>query len=129
MPLAYLPDEKRHRVVITVSGEVRVDQLVALLDHQVRDGTWEWPVIYDATRRDQVLSKAEVHALASAALRCAEAHGRRGPVAIVRDSDVGFGVARMFGLLSADHTVALMVFRDRVSAEEWLDSFHGPKRA
>jgi hypothetical protein len=53
-------------------------------------------------------------------------HGRRGPVAIVRDTDVGFGVARMFGMLSADHTLALMVFRDRASAEAWLDTF--PRR-
>ena len=122
MALAYFPDEERHRVVITASDEVRVDQLVALLDQQVRDGTWDWPVLYDASRRAQVLSTADVHIVASAARRCAEVHGRRGPVAIVRDTDVGFGVARMFGMLSADHTLALMVFRDRASAEAWLDT-------
>ena len=126
MALAYFPDEERHRVVITASDEVRVDQLVALLDQQVRDGTWEWPVLYDASRRAQVLSTADVHIIASAARRCAEVHGRRGPVAIVRDTDVGFGVARMFGMLSADHTLALMVFRDRASAEAWLDTL--PRR-
>ena len=122
MPLTYYPDQERHRVVITASDEVRAAQLVALLDRQVQDGTWDWPVLYEAKRGAQVLSTADVHVVANAARRCAELHGRRGPVAIVRDTEVGFGVARMFGMLSADHTVALMVFRDRVSAEAWLDT-------
>ena len=125
MALAYFPDQERHRVVITVSGEVRVDQLVALLDHQVRDGTWDWPVIYDGSRREQLLSTAEVHLFANAARRCAAVHGRRGPVAIVRNTEAGFGVARMFGMLCADHTVALKVFRARAEADNWLDTLDG----
>ena len=128
MALAYLPDQERHRVVITVSDGVCVDQLVALLDHQVRDGTWDWPVIYDGSRRAQSLSTPDLHVLADAAQRCANAHGRRGPVAIVRTTEAGFGVARMFGMLCANHTVALRVFRDRVEADNWIDSLerHAP---
>ena len=128
MALAYLPDEERHRVIITLSDDVRVDQLIALLDHQIHDGTWDWPVIYDGSRRAQALSTPDIHMLADAACRRAEVQGRRGPVAIVRGTELGFGVARMFGMLSADHTVALKVFRDRAEADAWLDTLRTEAR-
>jgi hypothetical protein len=122
MPVAYLPDETRQRVTITLTGVVPVDQVIAMLDLQVRDGTWAWSVLYDGSRRVEAFSSAEIHRLAEAANDVARRHGRRGPVAIVRPTDLGFGVARMFSMLSGHHAVAVQVFRDLVSAEHWLDS-------
>ena len=122
MPVAYLPDETRQRVIITLTGEVPVDQLIAMLSVQISDGTWTWSVLYDGTNRIGALSSADIHRLAGAVNELANRHGPRGPVAIVRPTDAGFGTARMFSMLSRRHAVAVEVFRDLGLAESWLDS-------
>ena len=122
MPVAYLPDETRQRVIITLTGEVPVDQLIAMLSVQIRDGTWTWSALYDGTKRMGAFASAEIHRLAEAANELANRHGPRGPVAIVRPTDAGYGTARMFSMLSLRHAVAVEVFRDLASAESWLDS-------
>ena len=122
MPVAYLPDAAQQRVIITLTGTVPIAQAIALLSLQVADGTWAWSALYDGTQLVQAFSSAEIQRFAEAANELANRHGPRGPVAIVRPTDVGFGSARMFSMLTARHAVAIEVFRDLASAERWLDS-------
>lgn len=46
-------------------------------------------------------------------------HARR---AVVVNSDVAFGLARMFGLVGDRDPDSFMIFRDIQSAEDWIDS-------
>lgn len=123
MPVAYLPDATRQRVIITLTGVVPVEQVIAMLDLQVKEGTWAWSALYDGSHRTAAFSSAEIHRFAAAANNLATRQGPRGPVAIVRPTDLGYGTARMFSMLSDKHAVAVQVFRDLASAEHWLDTF------
>jgi hypothetical protein len=80
----------------------------------------EYPEVIDARGAEPSFTAAEVRQ-AVATLRTAASGSRPGPTAIVVDSDVGFGIARMLGLLLDDLCV-VRPFRDRDSADEWLRS-------
>jgi hypothetical protein len=49
--------------------------------------------------------------------------GGVGPTAVVADTDVFYGMARMYQLLAEFDGIAVGVFRDVAEAERWLDTF------
>lgn len=121
MPVTYLRDDERRRVLITVSGTITTADLMAALAHQVTDGTWSWPTIYDGSDRTGILSADQVRAIAGQGDMLAAVHGKRGPVAFVRKTAVGYGTARMLAMLSEDQAPGASAFEDLAAAEAWLE--------
>ena len=52
MPIQYERDDDARRIVITTSGEVTFDEVLAVLDRQAADGAWSYSVLYDVRAGD-----------------------------------------------------------------------------
>ncbi len=86
------------------------------------DGTPTPLTLWDFTRtRSLRLSSEDIHAIAGRAKDLQDLK-RGGRTAIVGNTDLAFGMARMYEAHAAvtGVKVPVKVFRDRASAEEWL---------
>ena len=122
MPLTYTKDDACRRVVITAAGTVARQDLLALVQSQLDDGSWSYACVYDTRGRSEPATTQDVQEAVAFWRHMIQIHGARGPVALVADAGVGYGMARMFALLGDDSSIPVAIFPDLASAEAWLDS-------
>jgi hypothetical protein len=120
MGLTVTRDDPSRRLTLTGSDPVTLEDSLAFMEAQVKDGTWSYAVLYDGRSQTGVLNSAEMQHLESHSLRLARIHGRPGPVAIVRGDDAGFLIGRRFEIVS-DGVRTVAVFRDLAMATRWLE--------
>jgi hypothetical protein len=119
MPIQYVIDTTRQRLLTRADGLVTFEDLSEHLDAEERDRALGLPELFDARGATTNLTATEVRALvqrAAAALRC----NPLGPTAIVATDDVVFGMARMYAILTEQAGARVEVFRDVGSADRWL---------
>ena len=120
MPITYERDDERRRIIVTTIGIVGLDDLLAVIERQEGEGTWQYGILYDSRRVASVASQTDVRA----GLRHVEAlsrmHGRRGPVAFVTTMPAAYGMVRMYSTLAGQLQQAVEAFRDIGDAERWL---------
>jgi hypothetical protein len=119
MPITYERDDARRRIVVTTIGIVGLDDLIAVVDRQAAEGTWQYGVLHDSRRVASVASQTDVRAGLKHVEALSRTHGRRGPVAFVTTMPAAFGMVRMYSTLGQAHQ-AVEVFRDIGDAERWL---------
>ena len=121
MAITYEIDAPRGRIYTTCSGSVMLPQVMAHFDALQRDPNRpaRLDVLLDLTA---ITSPPEAPQIRAAADRVGLVEDLVfGACAIVADSEVMFGMARMFEAHARGHFAAVRTFRRRADAEEWLD--------
>ena len=120
MPITYERDDKLRRIVVTTIGIVGLDDMLAVVDRQASEDTWEYGILYDSRRVASVASQTDVRAGLRHVELLSRTHGKRGPVAFVTTMPAAFGMVRMYSTLSGQVQQSVEVFRDIGDAERWL---------
>lgn len=122
--ITYQRDDRRRRINVTLVGEVSVEDLLAIVDRQAAEGTWQYGVWYDARRVTKRVdgTPAEARRVLEHVLSVCATHGARGPVAIVTDRPADYAIARTYSNSGIAANVVVEVFRDPSDAERWLSS-------
>lgn len=120
MPITYERDDKLRRIVVTTIGIVGLDDMLAVVDRQAIEGTWQYGILYDSRRVASVASQTDVRAGLRHVELLSRTHGKRGPVAFVTTMPAAFGMVRMYSTLSGQVQQVVEVFRDIGDAERWL---------
>jgi hypothetical protein len=126
MPITYQRDDKRRRIVVTTIGIVGLDDMLAVVDRQANEGTWQYGILYDSRRVASVASQTDVRAGVRHVEALSRTHGRRGPVAFVTTMPAAYGMVRMYSTLAGQVQQAVEVFCDIGDAERWLEGQTGP---
>jgi energy-converting hydrogenase Eha subunit H len=119
MPITYEVDQKAERVRVVGSGDIRIEDLVALLSELAEKRCLTCTQLFDARRVTLVLSAEEIRRLVALTARLREEHGNA-RTAFVAESDVTFGLARMYATLAADSDGGFMVYRTMEDGAAWL---------
>ncbi len=119
MPITYEVDHKAERVRVVGAGEVRIEDMVAVLSELADTRCLAYNQCFDARRVTLVLSAEEIRGLVSLTARLREEHGHA-RTAFIAESDVSFGLARMYATLAADSDRGFMVYRTMDEAMAWL---------
>ena len=125
MPLHYRIDQKREIVFITADGIITDADLLTHLDDIENDSDFHpsFNRLNDYRAVESLdVTGAGVRALASR-VDASEASCRR---AIVVSTELAYGMARMFQILTDDKPATIEVFKDMAEARKWLglDSAH-----
>ena len=122
--IVYQRDDRRRRINVTLVGGVSVEDLLAIVDRQAAEGTWQYGVWYDARRVTKSVdgTAAEARRVLEHVLNVCATHGARGPVAIVTDRPADYAIARTYSNIGIAANVIVEVFRDPGDAERWLSS-------
>jgi len=120
MALTYTIDAAQKNIRIIATGELSPEELVDL--HHRFAGSPEvrpdFSILFDLRQaRGEGFTTEGVRTLAALPTILDPASRR----AVVVRSDLGFGVARMYGLRRGDRITAFEVFRDLEEAERWIE--------
>ena len=114
--IEYEYQSERKFLIVRVSGVVTHEDFSGEGFPDVAEGTRELFDLSSAT--DAQISNAEVRQISDT--------DRRGPgrivqMAILAETDIAFGMARMYQILTDEMSTEVQVFRDRAAAMAWLD--------
>ncbi len=127
MPITFLLDAPRRRIRTTVDGPATVDDVAAHFQTLVRDELVGYADLIDARNATGPgWFSADVRRAAEL-VRAMGGAGPVGPRAVLVSSAAAFGMARMLSVL-LNPWMAMEVFRDADSAEEWLELVAPPER-
>ncbi len=121
MPVELYYDSSRHILRGTVSNPLDRDDIDRLMKEIVdaEDFPPDTPAIYDLRGLDfRTFDKGFAERL----IEIRRHYPRRGNarIALIAPDDLGFGMTRMYQLLSDDLDQAIMVFRSVEEGEQWL---------
>jgi hypothetical protein len=124
MPIRYVIDGNRKRLLTHAEGLVTFQELSQHLDAEERDRGLGLPELFDARGATTNLTTGQVRTLVQRAADTLRGTAL-GPTAIVATNDVAFGMARMYAILTEQAGARVEVFRDIESATRWLDGVSG----
>ncbi len=125
MPITYLLDAPRRRLRTAVEGVVTVDDVADHFQALVRERLVGFADLIDARKAmGPGWFSADVRRAAEL-VRGTRGAGPVGPRAVLVSSSAAFGMVRMLSVLLTPF-MAMEVFRDPDSAEEWLDVVSAP---
>ena len=119
MPIAFEIDHATQRVMVTATGDLRIEDMAALVNRLAELRVFSYAQRFDARGAAVVLSAEEVRRLVPLVGRLREEHGQA-RTAFIADSDVSFGMARMYATLSAETDSGFMVYRKIEEGDAWL---------
>jgi hypothetical protein len=120
MPITYVIDRFRQRMVTQAEGLVTFADLNSHLDAEARDRGVDLPELFDGRSATTDITTGDVRRLVQRVQKMVRAQPF-GPTAIIVINDFAFGMARMFSILVERDGVAVEVFRDVESGSLWLD--------
>jgi hypothetical protein len=129
MPITYERDDERRRVIVTATGSVDLDEVLAVIDRQAREGTWQYGMLYDSRRASTVGSPADVRVGLKHVHTVSQTYGQRGPVAFVTTTPAAYAMVRLYSTLAGARHQAVEAFRDIGDAERWLAVHTEPEPA
>jgi hypothetical protein len=121
MPIVFVRDDTRRAVHTTVTGAIRVADILGHFDAACRSQFLGYIELIDARAATKpYLTAADIWRAATLVRNASVQHefGRR---AVIVDADVTYGLTRMFATLMADY-FPIEVFREWNAAEDWLGS-------
>jgi L-2-hydroxyglutarate oxidase LhgO len=119
MPVTFEVDHATQRVMVTATGDVRVEDMAALVAQLAGQGVFGYGQRFDARGAAILLTAEETRRIVPLIARLREEHGQA-RTAFIADSDVSFGMARMYATLSADTDSGFMVYRTIEEGDAWL---------
>ena len=127
MPITFKIDHNRERIYSTATGVVTFGDLYAHMNADVEPGVAAYSEIFDCTGATTDVTAADVRMLVMHRAEVAREQSP-GPVAIVAETDLFFGLFRIFEMLTEDLR-PINVFRDTLAAEIWLDGLVSAERS
>ena len=125
MPLQYRRDQPKRRFIVTLMGDVTIDDLASFVASQITMGLWPSSVLYDATAPGVTLQPLQTVPVDLWRELRAE-HGARGPVAfVVADEQQRAIAAGYVNAVVAAGLFTAALFTDVAEAERWLDTQAG----
>ena len=121
MPITLEFDAGANRLRTTATGEITLAHLLAHINDEDRADRLGATEIFDARDATTNLMPTDVRQLIGV-MRGHANQGTLGPTALVTRSDVVFGMARMYGILSSDFDARFQAFRSLIDAEGWLNA-------
>ena len=125
MGMSYRIDAARKLVITRVWGTFTNDDLRDGMSHLIADPAFEPHYRSFVDMRDVTAITAEAAVVAEVARTPLFAEGVRR--AIVAESDLAFGIARMYAAHAERPGTTIQVFRDLQKAESWLGLATGPR--
>lgn len=119
MPISYTVDHGLRRVLVIAIGEIRLEDMAAIMSEIGAQQGLAYAIRFDARAAALMLSAEETRRLVPLIARLREEHGR-GRTAFVTESDVSFGMARMYATLAAESDPDFMVYRTLADGDAWL---------
>jgi hypothetical protein len=119
MPITATYDHRHNRVIATAVGRITLDEIRSHLEEERQEPALGYSELIDARGAIPDFPPADARILV-ALLRWLGERTRLGPTAIIVDSDLAFGMARVIETLVEDVTL-VKPFRDKLDAELWLD--------
>lgn len=119
MPITYEVDHNAQRVRVTAAGDIRLEDMVALVTELAEARCLTYSQLFDARQAVLQLTADETRRIVPLVGRLREEHGHA-RTAFISDSDVTFGMARMYATLSADSDSGFMVYRTIEEGTAWL---------
>jgi hypothetical protein len=122
MPIACELDHERGLLLGVAKGALTCAEVLAHLGaRETLENAAPLPLLLDAREaKHSAISQAAVREIVDRLRQMAKQH-RLAATAIVVDDNVSYGVLRMMGIL-ADDVCHIQPFRDRRSAEQWLET-------
>ena len=111
---------KDNMVIVQITGHATLQDFYDAID-QISDGTKYLYKrrFFDLRKCLFFLSTDELEALADKSKRLGQEYSK---VAILVDSDLSFGLSRVYEVFRADKNVESVVFRDKAEAMAWIMS-------
>lgn len=127
MPIAVTVDHVQHRVLARCEGLVTYADVDRHIQFEEQERGLSYRELFDTRGASTNLTPEQIRRLVRRVHTLHRAHPDFGPTAIVADSDVMYGMARMFALLNevpdrGPSGPPIEVFRDVYEAERWLMS-------
>jgi hypothetical protein len=122
MPIRYVLDDLHRRVVVTIEGLFRTDDILAIMARQRAEHTWTYGILYDLRGMTSELTIAQLRKLMSEAAELRQDEGPRGPVALLATATALYGRLCTCAALGRSTTLSIEVFRDKSEAEQWLSA-------
>lgn len=120
MPFTYVFDPAARIVRTLGHGLIRFDDIAAHLQALVDAGLAHVPQLIDSRAAEHDLSMSDMRRLAELVGKVPAAEGAPRRTALVVTIMVDYGMARMYGGLSAETDSGFAVFQDLAEAEAWL---------
>lgn len=119
MSIPFVVDHALQRVTVTAGGDLRLEDFVALVSALASTGCFAYAQLFDARRAAVLLTADEIRRAVTlvAGLRAEYGQAR---TAFIAESDVSFGMARMYAALAAETDSGFMVYRTVSDGEAWL---------
>src|SRR5262245_20249520 len=118
--ITYIRDDDRRRIRVTIADSATLAELIAVVDRQASEGTWQYGMLYDVRALGDPSTAADRETVLNHVRRLITVHGPRGPVAVVARSSATIGTAQMYSH-RAGEDLMLQVFWDLDEAERWLE--------
>ncbi len=119
MAITYDVDHSTQRVMVTATGEIRIEDMAALVMELAEKRVFAYAQRFDARNAMVMMNAEEVRRIVPMIARLREEHGHA-RTAFIAESDVSFGMARMYATLSADTDNGFMVYRTIEEGDAWL---------
>lgn len=121
MPMSFVHDKRRRRILATAGGVVTLKDVVDFIAAQDALGAWSDGVLLDASELETIGIEGNLQALAER-MRVVARGRKRGPVAVVADPERVAEITRIYVYLCAQVSgLTIGVFKDRDEAEDWLE--------
>ena len=118
MPVTATYDHARRRVMAKAVGQVTLDEIRLHLEEERQEPALVYSEVFDTRGAVPDFPPADVRILV-AWLRWLGERTRLGPTAVIVDTDLAYGMARMVEML-VDDVALLKPFRNSDDAEHWL---------
>ncbi len=119
MPITFEVDHNNQRVHVVGTGDLRIEDMAALVTELADSHCFAYSQLFDARGASVLLSAEETRRIVPLIARLREEHGQA-RTAFIADSDVSFGMARMYATLAADSDSGFMVYRTIEEGTAWL---------
>lgn len=120
MPINFQRDDSQRLVVVVGSGTVTMDEWASVVARQLSEGLWRYGTLFDFTSVDEMVGFDEA-GVKTSLIEISDAHGRRGPVALVSPSPAIYrGFSEYAEKLNA-LPYQTRAFRDVNQAVVWLE--------
>jgi hypothetical protein len=126
LTVEYHRHDSIRRLVVTIDGRVTVRDVREMLDYQANSGAWGYAVVYDERAAHVDLSAGDMRGLAAHAMALTQRKGKRGPVAIVANENVDYGLNRMASAYADAAGYEIGVFRTMGEALDWIGDTAAP---
>jgi hypothetical protein len=119
MPIAYLRDDERRLITVTVTEPYSLDEILGVIDRQSAEDTWAYAMLYDLRAVTQAATEADLQRMADR-VKAVGSGRERGPVGMAVGSDpeqfrMGLVYTRLARSLESVEALVTAVQRD-----EWL---------